>query len=98
MGATGTAIATVPTGDMPLARDAIADAKTANLLANSDHFTHILMTNHHRYRDRLLRPIIPIIDMHIGATDRCLTDLDHDVVMPQLRQWDIGHPDTFFRI
>ena len=38
------------------------------------------VADHHRHRDRLLRPRVPVIYVDVGAADRSLLDADEDVV------------------
>ena len=40
----------------------------------------VLVTACHRHRDRLLRPLVPVLDVHVGAADRRLADAYHQVV------------------
>ena len=39
-----------------------------------------LVADHHRHRDRLLRPGVPVVDMHVGAADPGAQHLDQHVV------------------
>ncbi len=42
------------------------------------------VADHHRHRNGLLRPLVPVPDMNIGAADRRLLHLDQHVVRPDL--------------
>ena len=67
------------------ARDEITDG-AADLIDDADEF----VSDHHRHRDRLLRPGVPVIYMDVGAADRSLLDANEDVVRP-----DFGHRNLF---
>src|SRR5882757_1033693 len=52
------------------------------------------MPDSHGYGDRLLRPRIPLVDVHVGTADRRLGDLDQYIVRadPGLRY--VVQPDA----
>ncbi len=54
----------------------------------------VLMADRHGHRNGLLRPLIPLVDVHVGAADRRLGDLDQHVVRADRRLRDIHHPDA----
>src|SRR5690606_30233149 len=47
--------------------------------------------------DRALRPLIPEIDVQVGAADRGLLEFDENVIRPDLGQRNLLHPDSLFR-
>ncbi len=94
---TGAAVTAVATGDVTFTGDAVADLKTAHFLADTDHFAHVFMPHNHRYRDRLLRPFIPVVDMHVGAANRGFANFNQQIVVAEFRFRNVGHPDPFFR-
>ena len=82
--AAGAAVAAEAAGDVALAGDAVADREAAHLDAHVDDLAHVLVAHLHRHGDRLLRPVVPLPDVHVGAADRRLADADEDVVVPHL--------------
>ena len=60
--------------------------KRAHIGAELDDLAGIFVADRHRRRDRLLRPLVPVEDMDVGAADAGLVDLDQHVVRP-----DLGH-------
>src|SRR5262249_48924939 len=93
MAPTCAAVAAVTAGDMPFTGDAIANRETAHFAADFDDLADILVAHGHRHRDGLLRPGIPFVDMHVGAADRGLRDLDQYIVRADLRLRNVRHPD-----
>ena len=69
----GQAIPAMTTNDVALRRDQLAFLKiahgAADLLDHADEF----VPDHHRHRDRLLGPGVPVIYMYVGPADRCLS-------------------------
>ncbi len=92
------AVTTVATGHMPFAGHSLSYLETAHLRAHGLDHADKFMTDLHADRDRLLRPGVPIDDMEIGATDRGLKDLDPHVVVSDLGDRDVLHPETRFRL
>src|SRR6185295_11242578 len=81
----GAAVAAEAARDVTLARDAVADREAAHFLADLDDLADVLVADVHRHRNRLLRPLVPLPDVDIRATDRRLLDADHDVVVADFR-------------
>src|SRR5688572_12698057 len=77
---TRAAVAAVAAGYVALSRYPVADRETLHFAADLDDLATVLMTNRHRHWDRLLRPGVPAVDVHVGAADRGLADPDPDVV------------------
>jgi hypothetical protein len=75
------------TYDLP--REKIGDVGT-----NFDDFANELMANHHRDGNGLLRPIIPAVDMQIGAADGGAPDTYQDVIDPDRRNRDVLQPQS----
>src|ERR1700730_11255801 len=69
MTATGQTIATVPTGDVSLAHDEIAARKAFYVIADTINSADKLVTDRHRHGNRLLRPSVPIVDVHVSPAD-----------------------------
>src|SRR5258706_11602870 len=91
------AIAAVSAGDVTLARHAVAGAETAHLAAQFDDFAGVFMADSHGHGNGLLRPGIPVVNMHVGAAYRRAVDLDEHVIVADRRFWDVLQPDTGFR-
>ena len=53
------------------------------------------MADRHGHRDGLLGPVIPVVDMQIGAANGRALDLDEYVVDAQFRVRDVFEPDAF---
>src|SRR6516165_5889418 len=63
-------IAAMSAGDVSLAHDEIAARKSFYVVADSINHTSELMTDRHRHWNGFLRPLIPVVDVHIGTADR----------------------------
>src|SRR6266481_2868638 len=92
--AAGTAVAAVAAGNVALARNAVALFKAPHLRAERDDAAAVLMAHGHRHRNGLLRPGVPVVDVHVSAADRGLGDLDQHVVGADLGLGDVLEPDT----
>ena len=68
----GAAVAAVAAGDVAFARDAVADREAAHFAAHVDDAAEVLVADGHGHRDGLLRPGVPVVDVHVGAADRGL--------------------------
>ncbi len=97
VGTTTAAVTAVAAGDMAFARNAIANLKAFHFLADAHHFADIFVTDDHGYRNGLLRPLVPVVDMHVSTADGGLTNFDQQIVMTDFRLRYVGHPDAFFR-
>ena len=76
----GQAVAAPAADDVPLAADDLADVEVLDVRADLDDLAHELVADHHRHRDRLLRPGVPLVDVHVGAADPGPQHLDQHVV------------------
>src|SRR6267154_818493 len=74
------AIPTMPTSDVPFGNDEIAASKTFDVVPHAIHNADKLMANDHRHRNRFLRPYVPVINVHVRATDRCFQHANQHVV------------------
>ena len=72
------------------------DVQAGDFHADLGDFADELMTHDHRHRDGGLRPFVPIVDMHVGAADGCLMDLNAHIVMAHGRLRHGLHPDAYF--
>src|SRR3546814_18310055 len=55
------------------------------------------MADHQPGLDRALAPLVPQVDVQVGAADRRLLELDQDLVRARLRHRDLLHPDALGR-
>jgi hypothetical protein len=94
MAAAGKAVAAAPAGDVALAADDVAGVKVVHVGADFDNLADKLMPDHHWYRDGLLRPLVPVVDMDIGPADACVAHADQHVVDAVLRFGNILQPQT----
>ncbi len=81
----GAAVAAEAAGDVAFSGDAVADREAAHFLPELDDFAHVFVADVHRHGNRLLRPVVPLPDMDVGAADRGLRDPDHHVVVADFR-------------
>ena len=84
--AAGEAIAAAAADDVPLAADDVADAEVLDVAAHLDDPADELVPHDQRHGDGLLRPGVPVVDMHVGAADARAEDFDQHVV-----DADFGH-------
>jgi len=96
--AAGAAVAAVAAGDVAFAGDALADLEALHFRAHAGDDADVLVADVHRHRDGLLRPLIPVPDMDVGAADRGLGDLDQQVVRADLGHRHVGHLQTRRRL
>ena len=76
----GQAVAAAAADHVPLAADDLADVEVLDVRADLDDLADELVADHHRHRDRLLRPGVPGLDVHVGAADPGAQHLDQHVV------------------
>jgi hypothetical protein len=91
------AIPTMPTGDVPFGNDEIAAREAFDVIADSIHNADKLMANDHRHGNRFLRPCVPVIDVHVRATDGCLQDADEHIIAADFWNRNLLEPKTWFR-
>ena len=92
----GTRGAAVHADEMAFARNALADAEIADIGADRNDLAGVFMASDHRHGDGLLRPLVPFVDVHVGAADACFVDLHQHVVGPDLGHGCVDHPDAGF--
>src|SRR5688572_11921462 len=88
------AIAAEAAGQVAFAGDTVAHREAPHFAAHVDDAAVVLVAHGHGHGNGLLRPCIPVIDVHVGAADRGLRDLDEHVVGTDLRHLDVLHPDA----
>src|SRR5579885_889609 len=94
MAAPGQAVPAAPAGHMPFAADDIARMKIVDVRANFDNFAHELMTDRHRNGNRALRPIVPVINVNVGAANARAPDTNEDVVDSGSRRFNLLEPQS----
>ena len=85
-------------GDMPFSGHTVADFVVLHTASDIDNLSDIFMAYGHRNLDGVLGPLVPIVDMEVGAADGHLPYLDEDIVHSDFRHRDIFHPYSRFRI
>ncbi len=86
----GHAVAAAPAHHVALAGDDLARVEVDDVGPHRHDLADKLVAHHHGHRDGLLRPGVPVVDVHVGAADRGAPDLDQDVV--DARGPARGHP------
>ena len=92
----GAAVAAMAADDMAFARNPFADRISPHLAADLDNVANEFVADRHRHRNGSLGPGIPVVDVDVGAADRGLADLDQNIVVADLRNRSLDHPDAFF--
>ena len=75
----GMTVAAVTAGDMAFAGYALADRKACDARAELGDLADILMADDLRGLYMLLRPLIPLVDMDVGAADCSFVNLDQNL-------------------
>src|SRR6476469_8379125 len=68
----GQTITAVSTSDVSLADDEVAARKSLDVVTGRIDDAGKLVTDGHRHRYSFLRPVIPVVDVHVGPADRRL--------------------------
>mmetsp|Transcript_32430 Transcript_32430/g.82304 ORF Transcript_32430/g.82304 Transcript_32430/m.82304 type:complete len:243 (+) Transcript_32430:422-1150(+) len=76
----GSAVAAHSTRDVTFASDAGTQLQDLHLGTELLDHTTVLVANDHRGRDGALRPVVPIVDVDVGAAYGRLLDLDQHVI------------------
>src|SRR6478609_7579364 len=90
----GQRIPAVSTGDVSLADRGIAARKSSHVFTDSINDTGKLMTDGHRHWDGFLRPVIPVVDVHVSTADRRLQHPDQHVVTADFWNRNILKPEA----
>src|SRR5205823_13593137 len=86
------AIATMSTGDVPLAYHEIALRESFHMIAYIVDNADELMADRHGNRDRFLRPRIPVVDMNVSPTDRRFQNANEHLVAVDFRNRNFFEP------
>ncbi len=88
----GPAAPAVPADDAPLAGDPLTDLVAGDRRTEGGDPPDVLVAHVHPQGDVLLRPVVPVPDVHVGAADRRLDDPDEHVVGSDPGNRDLLHP------
>ena len=83
---------------MPFARDDVSREEVIDIGPHRNNLSNELMSDSHRHPDGLLRPIVPIVDMNIGATDARVAHPNQHVVNTGRRLWNLFQPEAPLRL
>src|SRR3546814_19789966 len=83
--------------DMALGRNPLADRVAAHAGSDLDDAADEFMAEHQPGLDRALAPLVPQVDVQVGAADGGFLELDQDLVRARLRDRDLLHPDALGR-
>src|SRR5260370_41936430 len=98
MAPAGTAVAAMAAGDVAFGRYPVAQLIIVDARSHLDDAAHELMADDQPGGDRALGPLVPIVDMQIGAADRRLLDLDQHLVGADFGHRHLFHPDALHRL
>ena len=90
----GQAVAAAAADDVPLAADDLAGVEVVDVRADLDDPADELVADDHRHGDRLLRPGVPVVDVHVGAADAGAQHLDQHVVDADRRHRHLLEPEA----
>src|SRR3546814_9043891 len=74
---------------MALGRNPQADRVAAYAGSDLDDAADEFMADHQPGLDRALAPLVPQVDVQVGAADGCFLELDQDLVRARLRDRDL---------
>src|SRR6185369_8052307 len=92
MAAPGHAVSAAPTHHVAFARNQLARVKIDDVGADFDDLADEFVSYRHRNRDGLASPLIPIVDMNVGAANSRAVDPNQNVVNPNRRDGDVLDP------
>ena len=75
----GMAVTAMAAGNVPFARDALADMQPCHAFAERGDFADIFMTDGHGRLDMQLRPRVPVVDVYVRAADGSFVDFDKNL-------------------
>ncbi len=96
MEAAATRGAALHADDVALARHALPDLETTHGGADLDDLARIFVPHHHGHRDGAAGPLVPAVDMDVGAADPGLVDPDQHVVGADHREGFVAEPQSGF--
>jgi hypothetical protein len=88
MPAAGQAIPAAPADYVPFSADQFSNPEIGNVRTDRGDLTHKFVPDDQRHGNGFLRPIIPLVDMEIGAADPGEQHANLDIVNADFR---LGH-------
>jgi hypothetical protein len=70
----------------------LAGTEVAHVRADLDYTADKLVADDHRHRDGLLRPLVPLVDVHVRAADTGAEHADQNVIDAEGRLVDVFEP------
>ena len=92
----GEAIAAAPANDMPFPADQISGMKVRDVRSDLDNFAGKFVADDERHANCGLRPVIPIVDMQVGAANAGGQHANLDVVDAGFGLGNIFEPQSAF--
>ena len=96
MPSAGEAVAAAAADDVAFAADDVAGMKVVDVGADLDDLADKLVADRHGHGDGALRPLVPVVDMDVGAADAGVADADENVVDADGGLGNILEPQTGF--
>src|SRR5699024_10182020 len=90
-------VAAAPAQQVTLAGDEVPDRDLGHTRTDLDHLTAELVAHHQGRPDCLLRPLVPGLDVQVGAAQAGGRDLDQHVPVPDRRLRNLGQLQTRVR-
>ena len=84
----------MPARDVTLANNEVAAREPFHVITNKIDNSHKLVANCHWHRDRFLRPLVPVIDVHVGPADGGLQNADQHVIAADFRNRNFLEPQA----
>jgi hypothetical protein len=96
MTAPGATIPAHAAGDMSFGGDPVSGSEALDFNATFDDLTTKFVADREWHGNRFTRPVIPLIDMNVGAAYCSSPDPDQYIVVSDRRLVDILEPDAAF--
>ena len=96
MAASREAVTAASANHVALSADELAREKVGDICAYFDNFAHEFVAHHHGDRNGPLGPLIPLVDVDIGAADGGLLYLNENVVNADRGDRNIFQPESGF--
>ena len=94
MAPAGQAIAAAAANHVAFAADNVAGIKVVDVGADRNDLADKFMADGHGNRDGLLRPLVPLVDMNVGAADAGIVDAHQHIVDADDRFGNIFQPQS----
>src|ERR1017187_7759508 len=95
MPASSQTIPAAPAHDVSLAADNLAREKIGNVGADLDNLADELMAYDHGHGNGALRPVVPVVNVDVGAADGRALHANQDVVDADARLGNIFQPEAW---